>query len=206
MISQLQKWITKGLGVAMVVAVPITPAFAGSNWGISLGGGGLGFSYNDSHRRGHHRGYGGYSGYGGYGGRYYGSGGYSSPYYQQYNYYPSSVPYNPVIRRDVKTGGEYAPDGTFHSNTTVEDSRASYYSPGRNTAITPPETTTTRVYGPDGRWVNRERTSWIGADGRPHSTTIDQETTQDVWGNTHTDTNVTLKEKKEAAEQKTKKQ
>jgi hypothetical protein len=191
MISQLRKVMMSGLGAAMILSVPFAPALAGDNWGFSLGQGGVGFSFGDNHHRGRH---------GGYGGQYYGSGGYYNNYYQpvpyyqpQYNYYPSYAPYNPVIRRDVIDGGEYAPDGTFHSRTTVEDRSASYYSPGRNTAVTPPRTTTTRAYGPNGEWVNRERTSWIGADGRPHSTTVDQQTTQDVWGNTHTDTNVTLK-------------
>ncbi len=195
MIYRLRISITAGLGAAMILAVPLAPAFGGDNWGFSIGQGGFGFgiSDNDHHRR-HNR-------YNGHGGRYYRSGGhynnYNQPraYYPQYNTYPNNQPYNPVVRREVTTEGGYAPDGTFHDQTTVEDSRASSYSPGRNTAVTPPQTTTTRVYGPDGRWVTREQTSWIGADGRPHSTTIDQETTQDVWGNTHTDTNVTLKRK-----------
>jgi len=195
MISQLRKLIARGLGAAIIISVPLVPAFGGSNWGFSIGQGGFGFGISDNDHHGRH------GRQGGYGGQYYGSGGYynnyyqATPYYPQYNYYPNYQPYNPVVRREVRTGGGYAPDGTFHSNTTVEDRRASYYSPGRNTAVTPPRTTTTRVYGPDGTWVNRERTTWIGADGRPHSTTVDQETTQDIWGNTHTETNVTLKAK-----------
>lgn len=108
-------------------------------------------------------------------------------------YYPS---YNPVVRRDVSGGTHYAPDGTVHSEDTVEDRHSSYYSPGRNEAITAPRTTTTRHYHPDGSYHTRERTTWIGADGRPHSTTIDRNTSQDIWGNTHTDTHVTLKNKK----------
>jgi hypothetical protein len=108
-------------------------------------------------------------------------------------YYPS---YNPVVRRDVGGGTYYAPDGTAHSEQTVEDRHSSYYSPGRNEAITAPRTSTTRHYGPDGSYHTRERTTWIGADGRPHSTTIDENTSQDIWGNTHTDTHVSLKNKK----------
>jgi hypothetical protein len=108
-------------------------------------------------------------------------------------YYPN---YNPVVRRDVDGGTYYAPDGTVHSEETVEDRHSSYYSPGRNEAITPPRTSTSYHYGPDGSYHTRERTTWIGADGRPHSTTIDQNTSQDIWGNTHTDTHVSLKNKK----------
>lgn len=218
--QQLRRWISSGIGAAIFLAVPLAPAMGGSNWGISLGGGGIGFGYGSGGhhgRHGGHHGYGyggyggyggytGYGGYGGYGGGYYGTGGYynnyqATPYYQPRTYYHSSNAYptygpaNPVVRRDVTTGAEQSPDGTVQSQTTVEDRSASYYSPGRNTAITPPRTSNTRVYGPDGSWANRERTSWIGADGRPHSTTVDQQTSQDVWGNSHTDTNVQLKRK-----------
>jgi hypothetical protein len=117
------------------------------------------------------------------------------PYYprQQY-YYPYYNP-NPVVRRDVYGGGYAAPDGTFHSDNVVEDRHSSYYSPGRNQAVTPPRTTYSQTYGP-GYSMDQERTSWIGADGRPHSTTIDRTTTADPYGNTHTDTQVTLKNKK----------
>ncbi|MCA9448037.1 MAG: hypothetical protein KC931_13050, partial [Candidatus Omnitrophica bacterium] len=45
-----------------------------------------------------------------------------------------------------------------------------------------------------------EHTSWIGADGRPHSTTVDKVTSQDIWGNTHTDSHVTLKSKSGGSE------
>ncbi len=127
---------------------------------------------------------------------------YQSPaprYYYGYNpgyrqgYYPYYRPYNPVVRRDSYNTEGYAPDGTYHSENTVEDRRASYYSPGRNQAITPPQTSVQSWnYGP-GQQTTRERTSWIGADGRPHSTTIDRNTNMDQWGNTHTDTHVTLK-------------
>lgn len=118
-------------------------------------------------------------------------------YYYGYNrgYYPYYRPYNPVVRRDYFRSDGYAPDGTYHSEDVVEDRRASYYSPGRNQAITPPRTSVqTWSYGP-GQQTTRERTSWIGADGRPHSTTIDRNTRVDPWGNTHTDTHVTLKKK-----------
>jgi hypothetical protein len=122
----------------------------------------------------------------------------SAPRYRYgYNqgYYPYYRPYNPVVRRDYYSGGGYAPDGTYHGEDVVEDRRASYYSPGRNQAITPPRTSVQSWnYGP-GQQTTRERTSWIGADGRPHSTTIDRNTRVDPWGNTHTDTHVTLKKK-----------
>ena len=117
--------------------------------------------------------------------------------YYGYNrgYYPYYRPYNPVVRRDYFRDGGYAPDGTYHGENVVEDRRASYYSPGRNQAITPPRTSVQSwSYGP-GQQTTRERTSWIGADGRPHSTTIDRNTRMDRWGNTQTDTHVTLKKK-----------
>ncbi|MCA9447918.1 MAG: hypothetical protein KC931_12445 [Candidatus Omnitrophica bacterium] len=83
---------------------------------------------------------------------------------------------------------------TRHSETTVEDRHRSFYSPGRNEAITEPETEVYRERGP-GYERTTERTEWIGADGRPHSTTIDRTTTEDPYGNTHTDTHVDLKQK-----------
>lgn len=120
---------------------------------------------------------------------------YGYGYRQNRGYYPQYRPYNPVVRRDYYSEGGYAPDGTYHSEDVVEDRRASYYSPGRNQAVTPPRTSVqTWNQGPN-RQTTRERTSWIGADGRPHSTTIDRTTSQDRWGNTHTDTHVTLKKK-----------
>jgi len=122
--------------------------------------------------------------------RYYGQRG----YYRGNDYYPI---YNPVVDRDVYRSGNYRWDGTHQSETLVEDRHASYYSPGRNEAITPPRTSTSQSYGP-GYQQTRERTSWIGADRRPHSTTITRTTTQDYWGNTQTDTHVSLKNKREA--------
>lgn len=170
------------------------PASADGRWGFSIGPYGAGFSYTDRKR----------DIYIDTTPRYVsppvvvqppsyrpGVGYYPYPNYQYYPYYNP----NPVIRRDVTERGYYDADGTFHSDTTVEDRRASYYSPGRNQAITPPRTTVTHSYGPDGVWRTQEHTSWIGADGRPHSTTIDKTTSQDIWGNTHTDTHVTLKKK-----------
>jgi hypothetical protein len=116
---------------------------------------------------------------------------YPRPIYRQ-GYYPQ---YNPIMRRDVYNEGGYAPDGTYHGETTVEDRRASYYSPGRNQAITQPQTSVQNwSYGP-GAQGQRETTRWIGADGRPHSTTIDRNTYIDPFGNTQTDTHVTLKRK-----------
>lgn len=107
-------------------------------------------------------------------------------------YYPI---YNPVVERDVHYDGHFHRDGTHHGERVVEDRHASFYSPGRNEAITRPRTTVER-YGGYGYNGERERTSWIGADGRPHSTTVDRVTTVDPWGNSHTDTRVTLKNKK----------
>lgn len=125
----------------------------------------------------------------------YGSG-YGSAYTPGWDYYPTYVPRNPVVRRDAHGSGGYAPDGTYHSEDTVEDRHSSYYSPGRNEAITRPNTTVDSWnYGP-GMNRTRERTSWIGADGRPHSTTINRTQAVDPWGNTHTDTQVDLKKVK----------
>lgn len=114
-----------------------------------------------------------------------------TPRHAHYGYYPV---YNPVVERDVYHDGHGHYDGTVHTDTLVEDRHASYYSPGRNEAITRPRTTVRRRGGL-GFDQEQERTSWIGADGRPHSTTITRTTTQDPWGNSHTDTQVTLKNK-----------
>ena len=116
---------------------------------------------------------------------------YHNGYYPGY-YYPN---YNPVVERDVYDDGHFHGDGTYHGERTVEDRHDSFYSPGRNEAITRPRTTVERYGGP-GYANERERTSWIGSDGRPHSTTVDRVTTVDPWGNTQTDTHVTLKNKK----------
>jgi hypothetical protein len=114
-----------------------------------------------------------------------------TPRHFQYGYYPV---YNPVVQRDVYQDGHGHYDGTVHRDTLVEDRHASYYSPGRNEAITRPRTTVRRRGGL-GFDQEQERTSWIGADGRPHSTTITRTTTQDPWGNSRTDTHVSLKNK-----------
>lgn len=122
-------------------------------------------------------------------------------YAQGYGYYPDYDPpvhgyyrgYNPTVRRDYYSNGDYAPDGTYHSEDIVEDRRASYYSPGRNRAITRPRTTVDSWSEGEGQQTTRERTSWIGADGKPHSTTIEKNTITDSEGNTHTDTSVTLR-------------
>ncbi len=111
-------------------------------------------------------------------------------YAQGYGYYPH---YNPVVRRDYYRDGGYAPDGTYHSEDLVEDRRASYYSPGRNRAITRPRTTVESWSDESGRQTTREHTKWIGADGKPHSTTIQRDTITDEEGNSHTDTHVTLR-------------
>lgn len=110
-------------------------------------------------------------------------------------YYPRYRRYNPVVRSDYYSQDRYGWDGSYHSEDVTEDRRASYYSRGRNEAITRPRTTVESWRESPNRTVTRERTSWIGADGRPHSTTIDRETTVDRWGDTHTDTHVMLKKK-----------
>jgi len=177
------------LGLCGFMAIP---AFADGDWGFFLGPGGAGFSYHDddSHIRIDTR------------PRHYYRPAPAYPNTRHYyhgggRYYPSYNP-NPVVRRDVVDRGYYDQYGNFHSDTTVEDRRASYYSPGRNQAITRPQTTVTHSYGPDGTWRKQEHTSWIGADGRPHSTTVQENTSTDIWGNTHTDRHVTLKRKKSA--------
>jgi len=112
--------------------------------------------------------------------------GYHNGYYPRY--------WNPVEHRDIRYRENFDRRGNVHSESTVEDRHSSYYSPGRNEAITPPQRTIRR----DWRGNEIDRTTWIGADGQPHSTTIRQETRQDRWGNTHTDTHVDLKNKAEA--------
>ena len=103
-------------------------------------------------------------------------------------YYPN---WNPVERRDIQYREDVDRRGNVHSESTVEDRHSSYYSPGRNEAITPPQ----RRVGRDWRGNEIDRTTWIGADGQPHSTTIRRNTQVDPWGNTHTDTHVDLKKK-----------
>ncbi len=113
------------------------------------------------------------------------------------NYYPRYYRYwNPVVRKDVTHDGYSSHDGRHHSERVVEDRHASYYSPGRNTAVTEPRTRVTRQYGPHYE-RRREQTRWIGADGRPHSTTVAEVTTYDRYGNSHTETHVTLKNKEQ---------
>jgi hypothetical protein len=100
---------------------------------------------------------------------------------------------NPVVDTDEYWEEEYAPDGTYHSEEVTEDRHQSYYSPGRQEAVTPPNTTEDAwTYG-DGTVKSREKTTWIGSDGRYHSTTINRTTQMDDEGNTHTRTQVDLK-------------
>jgi len=171
------------LAVVFGVALCVAPQANAGRWGVEISPGGWGVHYGSRH--------GGVSVYSGPG--------YYVPPRPYYAYPPAGpyypVYYNPVVPRDVSGGGYYAPDGTYHSGDTVVDRRSSYYSPGRNQVITPPRTSVSRSYGPYGTERTRERTTWIGADGLPHSTTIDRTTNQDIWGNTHTDTHVTLKNK-----------
>ena len=116
------------------------------------------------------------------------------PYYYTPYYGPRHS--NPVVRRDRYDSGDYAPDGTYHSESVVEDRHRSYYSPGRNQAITRPRTTVDSWSEAPGQVTTQQKTSWIGADGRRHSTTVTRDTTVDAWGNTHTDTQVNLRKAK----------
>jgi hypothetical protein len=181
------------LSLQLAVCITTQDAFA-DDWGFFVSPGSWGVSYNSGHN---HRPYAPAPGYIAppppviYQPAY-------PPPYQPGGYYPYYNP-NPIVRRDVSGGGYYSPDGTWHSENLVEDRSASYYSPGRNQAITPPRTSVSQQYGPDGSLYSSEHTSWIGADGRPHSTTVDRVSTQDIWGNTHTDTHVTLKKKPASA-------
>ena len=119
-------------------------------------------------------------------------GGYYPHYYPHYGYRH----YNPVVRRDRYRSSDYAPDGTYHSESVVEDRHRSYYSPGRNQAITRPRTSVKTWSEAPGQVTTQEKTTWIGADARPHSTTVTRDTTVDRWGNSQTDTHVNLRRAK----------
>lgn len=97
--------------------------------------------------------------------------------------------WNPVRSANSYGGGYVAPDGSLHTDRTVEKRHWSYYNPGRNYAITRPETSIQSDAGLDYSW-DREHTRWIGADGQPHGTIIDRTTYYDPWGNTHTESEV----------------
>lgn len=127
-----------------------------------------------------------------------------SGYYPEYDPPPISYyggddedgDYNPSVRRDYYQDDREAPDGTYHSEDIVEDRRASYYSPGRNYAITRPQTAVDYWSEGPGHEIRRTHTRWIGADGKPHSTTVESETTTDPYGDSHTDTLYTLRKGK----------
>lgn len=123
---------------------------------------------------------------------------YTSPYrvylYGGGGYYPY---WNPVERRDIQYREDVDVNGNIHSESIVEDRHSSYYSPGRNEAITPPQ----RIIRRDWRGNEIDHTRWIGADGQPHSTTIHRNTQVDPWGNTHTDTHVDLKKKPDSVQE-----
>ena len=121
---------------------------------------------------------------------------YNRGYYPLYRPFSNNRHHNPVVRRDYYGSEGYAPDGTYHEKDTVVDKHSSYYSPGRNEAVTRPRTTVKSWSNSPGQETTREKTTWIGADGRPHSTTITRETNEDRWGNTHTDTHVQLRKAK----------
>lgn len=117
-----------------------------------------------------------------------------SDYYPVYRYGN-----NPVVSTDEYDEGGYAPDGTYHCEEVTEDRHQSYYSPGRQEAVTPPNTTQdTWTYG-DGTVKSREKTSWIGSDGQYHSSTINRTTQTDEDGNTCTQTHVDLKRQSAAS-------
>ena len=114
-------------------------------------------------------------------------------YYPSYrrHYYPRH--YNPVVRRDYYNTREYESDGTRHEEDKAVDRHSSYYSPGRNQAITRPRTTVESWSNSPSEETTKEKTTWVGADGRPHSTTVTRDTTTNAWGDTHTDTHVELR-------------
>ena len=122
-------------------------------------------------------------------------------YRYQRDYYPLYRPfhyqkyrhYNPVEKKEYHRHEGYAPNGTYHREDAVVDKHSSYYSRGRNHAITRPQTTVKTWSSGPSQQTTREKTTWIGADGRPHSTTITSDTTVDRWGNTRTDTHVQLR-------------
>lgn len=145
-------------------------------WDFRIGTGGVGFGYHGSNTHFH------------IGTPYWHPGPYRYHYRPyRHSYYPRY--YNPVERRDVHHRGHVAPNGTYHSESVTEDRHSSYYSPGRNDAITRPRREV--WHRPNGQTI--DRTEWIGADGQPHSTTIRSRTYQDGYGDTHTDTHVELK-------------
>ncbi len=123
---------------------------------------------------------------------------YHNRYNEDQGYYPRYRHYNPVVRRDYSSSERYRPDGTYHEEDKVVDRHSSYYSPGRNEAVTRPRTTVKSWSSSPSQSTTQEKTSWIGADGRPHSTTITRDTTVDPWGNSHTDTHVALRKAKPA--------
>jgi len=123
---------------------------------------------------------------------------YYDGYRHDQGYYPRYRQYNPVVRRDYYSSERYRPDGTYHEEDKVVDRHSSYYSPGRNEAITRPRTTVESWGSSPSQRTTQEKTSWVGADGRPHSTTITRDTTVDPWGNSHTDTHVALRKVKPA--------
>ncbi len=122
-------------------------------------------------------------------------------YRYERNYYPLYRPfhyqkyrhYNPVVKREYHRFEGYAPDGTYHQENEVVDKHSSYYSRGRNHAITRPHITVKTWSDRPNQHTTQEKTTWIGADGRPHSTTVTRDTSVDRWGNTHTDTHVRLR-------------
>lgn len=112
------------------------------------------------------------------------------PYYRSYHY-PRH--YNPVVRRDYSSSREYERDGTRHEEDKVVDRHSSYYAPGRNQAITRPRTTVESWSNSPSQETTKEKTTWVGADGRPHSTTVTRDMTTSSWGDTHTETHVDLR-------------
>lgn len=173
------------------------------NWGFSIGNHGLGIGYGSGHHGHGHHGHGYGHGYGhGWGGYGYGHGYYApTPYYNHgygysgtggwngNSYYPRHNP-NPVVRRN-----QMSYDNPWSSGFVTEDRRASYYSPGRNQAVTPPQTNVYQQRLPDGSLRTNENTSWIGADGRPHSTNVDRVQTYGADGRLYENTHVELKKK-----------
>lgn len=180
----------KKILITVLVLFTFSPAL-NAGIGFHVGTNGIGFGYHGSHTDVY----------------------VGTPYYYAppYRYYEYRAPYrvylyggggyypywNPVERRDIEYREEIDANGNVHSESIVEDRHSSYYSPGRNEAITPPQRRVRR----DWRGNEIDRTTWIGSDRQPHSTTIRRNTQVDPLGNTHTETHVDLKNKPEPAQE-----
>lgn len=117
-----------------------------------------------------------------YGGEYVGS--------DYYPYYPGS---NPVVSQSGWDAAYEESDGSIREEQVTEERHQSYYSPGRNVAVSRPRTTVNAYSPAPGHTRTIEQTSWRGADGKPHSTTVRRVTQSTPAGETFEQTHVTLK-------------